>query len=101
MKILKPILLAILLIILYMGYFLSCLKLTILMAQTGLTIPQATMILIPISLSIGYITPIILRKLDETILKEAEKKLSILFLRFLFDPEERQVEAILDFQFSF
>ena len=74
MKILKPILLAILLIILYMGYFLSCLKLTILMAQTGLTIPQATMILIPISLSIGYITPIILRKLDETILKEAEKK---------------------------
>ena len=74
MKILKPILLASLLIILYMGYFLSCLKLTILMIQTGLTIPEATAILIPLSLSIGYITPIILRKLDETILKEAEKK---------------------------
>ena len=74
MKILRPILLAILLIILYMGYFLACLKLTILMAQTGLTILQATMILIPLSLSIGYITPIILQKLQRTILKEVEKR---------------------------
>jgi len=74
MKILKPILLAILLIILYMGYFLSCLKLTILMAQTGLTIPQATAILIPLSLTIGYITPIILQKLQKTILREFEER---------------------------
>ena len=74
MKILKPILLASLLVILYMGYFLACLKLAILMAQTGLTIPQATMILIPLSLTIGYITPIILQKLDETLLKEVEKR---------------------------
>ena len=73
MKILKPILLAILLIILYMGYFLACLKLAILMIQTGLTIPEATAILIPLSLSIGYITPVILQKLDETLLKEVEK----------------------------
>ena len=74
MKILKPILLAILLIILYMGYFLACLKLAILMIQTGLTIPEATAILIPLSLTIGYITPIILQKLDETLLKEVEKR---------------------------
>ena len=74
MKILKPILLAILLIILYMGYFLACLKLAILMIQTGLTIPEATAILIPLSLSIGYITPVILQKLDETFLKEVEKR---------------------------
>ena len=74
MKILKPILLASLLVILYMGYFLACLKLAILMAQTGLTIPQATMILIPLSLTIGYITPIILQKLQKTILKEVEKR---------------------------
>ena len=74
MKILRPILLAILLIILYMGYFLACLKLAILMAQTGLTIPEATMILIPLSLTIGYITPIILQKLDETILREFEER---------------------------
>ena len=74
MKILKPILLAFLLIILYMGYFLACLKLAILMAQTGLTIPQATMILIPLSLTIGYITPIILQKLQKTILREFEER---------------------------
>ena len=74
MKILKPILLASLLIILYLGYFLSCLKLAILMIQTGLTIPEATAILIPLSLTIGYITPIILQKLDETLLKEVEKR---------------------------
>ena len=74
MKILKPILLATLLIILYMGYFLACLKLTILMAQTGLTVPQATAILIPLSLTIGYITPIILQKLQKTILKESHKR---------------------------
>ena len=74
MKILKPILLAILLIILYMGYFLACLKLIILMAQTGLTIPEATMILIPLSLTIGYITPIILQKLQKTILREFEER---------------------------
>ena len=74
MKILRPILLAILLIILYMGYFLACLKLAILMAQTGLTIPQATMILIPLSLTIGYITPIILQKLQKTILREFEER---------------------------
>jgi len=74
MKILRPILLAILLIILYMGYFLACLKLTILMIQTGLTIPEATAILIPLSLTIGYITPIILQKLDETILRESHQE---------------------------
>ena len=74
MKILKPILVASLLVILYMGYFLACLKLAILMAQTGLTIPQATMILIPLSLTIGYITPIILQKLDETILRESHQE---------------------------
>ena len=74
MKILKPILLAFLLVILYMGYFLACLKLTILMAQTGLTIPEATMILIPLSLTIGYITPIILQKLQKTILREFEER---------------------------
>jgi len=74
MKILRPILLAILLIILYMGYFLACLKLAILMAQTGLTIPEATMILIPLSLTIGYITPIILQKLQKTILREFEER---------------------------
>jgi len=74
MKILKPLLLATLLIILYMGYFLACLKLAILMIQTGLTIPEATAILIPLSLTIGYITPIILQKLQRTILKEVEKR---------------------------
>ena len=73
-KILKPFLLAALLIILYVGYFLACLKLAVVMAQTGLTIPQAIAILIPISLTIGYITPIVFRKLDETILKEVEKR---------------------------
>ena len=74
MKILKPVLLALLLIILYMGYFLACLKLAILMIQTGLTIPEATAILIPLSLSIGYVTPMILQKIQKTILKEVEKR---------------------------